>query len=182
MPNWPHAPIHKLTEAGAYMITGGTLYKRHYFNSAERLTLLHDMLLDLAQEFEWQLEAWSVFTNHYHFVGQSPQDPSTLSIMVNKLHSETARFLNELDHTPGRQIWCNFWDSHITYERSYLARLQYVHNNALHHQLVIRPTDYRWCSAAWFEQVASPAFQKVLASFKTDKLRVIDDYVPSKLE
>jgi len=52
MPNWPHAPIHKLTEAGAYMITGGTLYKRHYFNSAERLTLLHDMLLDLAQEFE----------------------------------------------------------------------------------------------------------------------------------
>jgi len=35
---------------------------------------------------------------------------------------------------------------------------------------------YPWCSAAWFERTATSAQVKTIYSFKTDKLRVSDDY------
>ncbi|MHB9134297.1 MAG: transposase [Armatimonadota bacterium] len=176
MPNWPHAPVHQLTEAGAYMVTAGTFLKHRYFDTPERLQLVHDMLLNLAADFAWQLEAWAVFSNHYHFVSESPADPSTLSTMLSKLHTLTSTELNRLDGTPGRQVWFQFWDTRLTYQRSYLARLQYVHTNAVHHRLVQRATDYRWCSAAWFERIATPAFRQTLANIKIDRITVRDDF------
>jgi len=35
---------------------------------------------------------------------------------------------------------------------------------------------YRWCSAAWFERVATPAMVQTIYSFKTDKVEVPDDF------
>jgi hypothetical protein len=29
MADWPHSPVHRLTEAGAYMVTCGTYLKAH---------------------------------------------------------------------------------------------------------------------------------------------------------
>jgi len=34
---------------------------------------VQDGLLQLAADFDWGLEAWSVFSNHYHLVGHSPE-------------------------------------------------------------------------------------------------------------
>jgi hypothetical protein len=47
--DWPHAPIHRLQQAGAYMVTSGTYQKAPIFNSPERLTLLANSLFDLAK-------------------------------------------------------------------------------------------------------------------------------------
>ena len=69
---WPHAPRHELTSKGTYFVTAGTYLKEHHFRSAERLEILQTELLTLARRFEWQLEAWAIFSNHYHFVGHSP--------------------------------------------------------------------------------------------------------------
>ena len=69
---WPHAPIHRLSEGGTYLVTAGTYLKDHHFQGASRLGVLCRGLLKLAWEFGWQLEAWAVFSNHYHFVGHSP--------------------------------------------------------------------------------------------------------------
>ncbi len=49
------------------MVTGATLHKAHLFSTGEKLTLLEDNLLTLAKQHRWQLEAWAVFANHYHF-------------------------------------------------------------------------------------------------------------------
>ena len=54
-------------------------------------------------------------------------------------------------------MWHNFWDTKLTFEKSYLARLNYVHQNAVKHVLVPAANQYRWCSAAWFEQTATRA-------------------------
>lgn len=61
-------------------------------------------------------------------------------------------------------------------EKSYFSRLNYVHNNAAKHGLVAKAEDYDWCSASWFSKHACPAFQKVIASFETDQLKVYDDF------
>jgi hypothetical protein len=51
MPDWPHSPIHRLSQAGACMVTAGTYRKLLYFHSAERLNFVRDSLLRLAGEF-----------------------------------------------------------------------------------------------------------------------------------
>jgi len=86
--------------------------------------------------------------------------------------------MNELDAAPGRHVWYLFYDSHITYERSYFARLKYVHENPVHHGLVAAAVNYRWCSAAWFEQEADSAFRKTLTRFATDQISVLDSFKP----
>jgi putative transposase len=174
--DWPHAPLHRLSEAGTYLVTAGTLYKQHHFHSIPRLDLLEAKLLELARHYGWQLEAWAVFANHYHFVGHAQTTSGPLSDFLGHLHSATAKVVNEADGAAGRQVWHNFWEARLTYERSYLARLNYVHQNPVKHGLVRVANQYRWCSAAWLERTATPAQVKTIYSFKTDKVRVYDDF------
>jgi putative transposase len=124
------------------MVTAGTYRKEDLFRTPERLTILQDHLLSLAPAYGWQLQAWAVFSNHYHFVALSPGDANSLRSLVRHLHSITARQVNSLDHTPGRKVWFEYWDTHLTYERSYLARLNYVHQNPVRHGLVTTAADY----------------------------------------
>jgi putative transposase len=158
------------------MVTGATYLKAHYFRDEERLQLLHDMLLDLAATSGWELHAWAVFSNHYHFVARSPSDPSNLAIWLAKLHQNTASYVNKLDDTIGRQVWFQFWDSQITIHTSYLARLNYVHRNAVKHGLVADASHYRWCSASSFEASAAKSFVKSVYSFDYSKVNVLDEF------
>ena len=96
--------------------------------------------------------------------------------MLGHLHEETAKWVNRLDGVEGRNVWHNFLDTLLTYEKSYLARLNYVHQNAVKHRLVPVANQYPWCSAAWFERTARPAQVKTIYGFKTDSLNVYDEY------
>jgi hypothetical protein len=80
---------------------------------------LHRGLLTVCRDFDWKLEAWSVFSNHY------------------------------------------------------------THANAVKHGLVQVANQYPWCSAAWFERMATAAQVKTIYGFKIDQLHVYDDYEPA---
>ena len=179
---WPHAPPHQLTEHGAFLVTAATYHKAHYFRGKERLGVLHRGLLSVAKDFGWQLSAWAVFSNHYHFIGQPPAeapDASTLANMLSTLHTKTARWINRLDDMPQRQVWFNFWETRLTYPRSFFARLNYVHRNPVKHGLVPVANQYPWCSARWFENVVSATLVKSIYRFKTDGIKVVDEFEPS---
>jgi putative transposase len=173
---WPHAPLHRLAGKGTFIVTAGTLNKKHHFRDVRSLDSLESELLAKAQEYGWQLEAWAVFSNHYHFVGHALSDAGSLKPFLSHLHSDTARLVNLRDNEVGRQVWYNFWETELTYESSYLARLNYVHQNAVHHGLVSVANQYSWCSAAWFERTATSAQVKTIYGFKTDKVRIVDDF------
>lgn len=174
--DWPHAPLHRLSEHGTYIVTAATLHRQHHFSCAPRLDLLQHKLLELAQQYGWQLEAWAIFSNHYHFVGHAQSGSEKLNFFLGHLHSVTALEINRLDNTAGRQVWHNFWETQLTFKRSYLARLNYVHQNPVKHGVVRMPNQYRWCSAAWLERTATTAQVKTIYSFKTDKVHVLDDF------
>ena len=176
--DWPHAPIHRLDKYGTYIVTAGTFQKEHYFRGSQRLGYLEATLLRIVKEFGWQLEAWAVFSNHYHFVAHAMPDARSLRAALTALHSTTAIEANRLDVTPGRRVWHNYRDSKLTYEKSYLARLNYAHQNPVKHGLVRVANQYPWCSAAWFERTATPAQVKTIYRFKTDQLQIADDYDP----
>jgi len=180
--SWPHAPTHKLADGGTYFVTASTYGKAHHFQGADRLVVLQRGLLSLHAQFGWRLEAWAIFSNHYHFIAHTPQetsDATTLTAMLRELHSKMARWANCLDKTPGRRVWYNYRETRLSFQQSYLARLNYVHQNAVRHGLVIVANAYPWCSAAWFERAATPAQVKTIYRFKSDQVRVADDFVPS---
>ena len=176
--DWPHAPLHRLSQHGTYIVTGGTLHKDHHFRGPVRLELLESALLSVMKECRWRLEAWAVFSNHYHFVAHAEPEAISLEAVIKRLHGRTAIELNELDGTHERPVWHNYWDTRLTFEKSYLARLNYVHQNAVRHGLVPVASQYRWCSAAWFEHNATRARVRTVYSFRTDKLKVHDDFEP----
>ena len=121
-----------------------------------------------------------MFSNHYHFIAHSPasaDDASSLSDMLSLLHVKTAEWVNKLDAAPGRQVWFNFRETRLTHQRSYLARLNYVSQNAVKHGLAaLVACQYPWCSAAWFERTASTAMVKAIYRFKTDRISVADEF------
>ncbi|NLD71215.1 MAG: hypothetical protein GX649_00700 [Chloroflexi bacterium] len=173
---WPHAPSHLFLPDRTYIVTAATYRQALLFDTPRKRDVLLQTLLSEAERWGWSLEAWAVLANHYHWIGTAPDDASTLGRMVKALHSRTAIWLNRAEGTPGRKVWHQYWDSCLTYQKSYLARLHYVHRNPRKHGLVERPEDYRWCSMGWFLLRATPAQQRTVLSFPIDRLRVPDDF------
>jgi putative transposase len=174
--DWPHAPVHRLADYAMYFVTASTLHKQHFFGTPAKRDLLERLLLSFAKQFGWQLEAWAVFANHYHIVARGNPGSKNLGEFLHDLHGVSARDLNKLDGADGRQVWFNFRDTKLTIQHSYLARLNYIHQNAMKHKLVAVANQYPWCSAAWFERVASPAQVKTIYGFKIDRVNVEDDF------
>jgi putative transposase len=158
------------------MITAGTYQKAPLFSDDERLGILHDTLLKVVGEQGWDPLAWAAFSNHYHLLAIAPDTEDAVRRLTAKVHGLSARELNLLDGTPGRTVWYRCWDTRITYEKSIMARIAYVHYNAVRHGIVQRAEDYPWCSARWFLQHGDRPFVESVLSFKTDKVNVYDDY------
>ena len=76
----------------------------------------------------------------------------------------------------GRHVWFQYWDKTLTFEPSWLARLRYTHENAVHHGIVRVATEYPWCSASWFERVALRSFAETVRKMKIDALKVDDEF------
>jgi putative transposase len=175
-PDWPHAPPHRMLQPGTYMITGATYKKIHYFKQENHLSLLQTTLLDLLPQYAWEIQAWAIFPNHYHFIASNKDIPSNLKTMISHFHAVTAKKINQHDNMTDRQIWFQFWDTFLSYPASYFSRLKYVHQNAVHHKIVERAEEYPWCSASWFQNQAPPSFQKTVNRFKTDLLNIQDEF------
>jgi len=158
------------------MVTAGTYRKAHWLSDPARLDYFLDLLFACAGEFGWELQAWAALSNHYHFMATPSGDPASLRKLLSKLHTLSAREFNLRDRTPGRKVWFQFFDTHVTFPESYFARLKYVHGNPAHHGVVLRAENYPWCSAHWFARTADAAFRKTVEGFKTDRINVLDPF------
>ncbi|MDP0500460.1 MAG: transposase [Verrucomicrobiota bacterium JB022] len=109
-----------MSEAGTYMVTSGTYLKQPFFHQESYLDALQGGLLKYARKYGWQLEAWAVFPNHYHFVAHSPPDGAEgLAVFLAELHQKSAAWVNRQDGARGRKVWHNFWETRLTHQSSY---------------------------------------------------------------
>jgi putative transposase len=173
--DWPHAPMHRLGEPGAYIITTGTYQKQPFFNSPEKLTFLANTLLEFAEKCGYTLQAWAFFSNHYHLILET-NTPTSIKSLIRQTHSATALYINRADQSPDRKVWFQYWETHLTFPKCYLARLNYVHSNAVLHGLVRKPELYPWCSAPWFQRKADKSFYRTVMTFPSDQVNVPDDF------
>ena len=174
--SWPHAPPHYFTPHGTYIITAATLHRKPLFDSSAKLDSFYQTTFELAKGYDLILQAWAFFPNHYHLVVSFENTKTAHRDFARHLHRELTIRLNSIDTTPGRRVMYEFWDTHLTFEKSWLARLNYVHQNPVRHRLVPIANQYQWCSAAWFESNARSSFVKSVYSFKTDRITVPDDF------
>jgi hypothetical protein len=79
--------MHRLDLSGIYMVTGATVHKERFFTTAQKLSLVEAELLTLAKVYKWQLEAWAVFVNQYHFVARGSEGASLLILCSTQLRS-----------------------------------------------------------------------------------------------
>jgi hypothetical protein len=144
--NWPHGPTHWLFEPGTYIVTAGTYQKLPHLHSPLRRDFFLKSLFDYAIEFQWNLRAWAVLANHYHVVAASSEPAKSLG-----QHARSKGVVSVLGEP-------------------------YVHYNPAKHGVTPLAENYRWCSASWFIQNASPAFVNTVKNFKTDRVNVPDDF------
>jgi putative transposase len=170
--SWPHAPPHYFIPHGTYIITAATLHRKRLFDSDAKLDLFRDTTFELASNYAVILQAWAFFADHYHLIASFENTRTTHRDFLRHLHRDLAMRLNHIDGTSGRRVMYEFWDTHLTFEKSWLARLNYVHQNAVKHGLVALANRYLWCSAPWFESNARSGFVKSVYSFKTDQIEL----------
>ena len=177
IPPWPHAPPHWLFNEGIYFVTASTYHREKLFDTPEKLDSVTRLLIETADRFGWDLRAWAVFSNHYHFLAKSPEGSGeSLREWLSEFHRSSAIQINQMSGSEGKRIWMNFRESLITHQTSFLARLKYVNENPVRHGLVDVATNYRWCSAAWFEKSAPKSFRKSVERFKIDRINMDDDF------
>ena len=160
---------------GTYFVTAGTHRKEHFFQSPLALDEVQELFFQSATAEKCSLQAWCFLSNHYHVVVQM-NGAGDLQRLIRRFHSTSAKALNTRDGARGRQVWFQFRETELTFERSWLARLRYTNENAVHHQLVQASTQYRWGSARSFEERATPAFNKTLRSVRMDRVKVLDEF------
>jgi putative transposase len=157
------------------MLTACTYRRVPVFNSRAKLDLIAGQLFNASEKYGAELQAWAIFPNHYHFIARFG-GPPRLTALVREFHALTARTVNRWDSAANRRVWFQYWDTHITYSRSYYARLNYVHRNPVRHGVAKIAENYPWCSAGWFARLAEPSFRKTIDSYPIDRLNVRDDF------
>jgi putative transposase len=176
---WAHAPPHRYEIGGTYIVTASTYKKAHHLSTPEHLDFFQKLLRERAEQFNIELLAWSIFSNHYHFVAHHQGDQLyDLRDMLRRVHGQSALRFNEMDKTPGRKMWHQFWDTLLTDEKSRMSRMAYVMHNPVHHGLVPVASSYPWCSESWFLGTKTQAEYTTIKSFPIDLVSVEDDYAP----
>jgi len=171
-----HNPPHYFVSNAMYMVTGAIVHKQPLLSEDRRKEFFLKTLFEKTTLFGWDMEAWAVLNNHYHFIGQSPEDSTTLAKLLQQVHSITAIQINRWDNSPGRQVWQNYWDTCITYEKSYLARMHYIHINPVKHGLIDNATDYPFCSYKWFIERGDDILKEQVFDQPVDKVNVFDEF------
>jgi len=173
---YQHNPPHYFVPNAMYMVTGAILHKQYLLSESKLKGFVLQTLFERAKLLGWNLEAWAILDNHYHFIAQAPSDAPSLEKLVRQFHSITAIEINHHDGTHGRQVWFNYWDTCLTHEKSYLARLHYVHMNPVKHGLVENSIDYPYCSYKWFIEKSDDVFKEQVFNQPMDRIKVVDNF------
>ncbi len=197
---YKHSPSHFFASNQMYMITTATYKKRKYLKDDKIKEYLFDLIFNKFSRFNWEIDAWVILDNHYHLLLQASKNAHSLPIIIREIHKFSALFIRKFlncnndvvskgqNHrfcTPKNKqhnrdstskIWWNYWDTCITYERSYFARLNYIHFNPVKHGYVDSPDKWKFSSYCKFCDEVGEEYKEILKKYPFNKVRVKDDF------
>ena len=176
---YPHTPPHLFVSNSKYFITSSTLGKYRYLKSedAKQITLIY--LLKSFHHFNWIIEDWVILDNHIHLMADAPENASTLSKVMANFHRFTANWLSKNNIKKVKvKYFHNYWDTCITFESSYIARLNYIWYNPVKHGYVKHAQD--WKFGSYYHRINKnielDKINVIQNSFSFDKVNIKDDF------
>ncbi|MBN9693974.1 MAG: transposase [Verrucomicrobia bacterium] len=153
LPNFGH--LHFLVSAACYN------HAPHIGLSPKRLDDFSAALLNLLPEHNAKAVAWCVLPNHYHVLVEAPNILKLLHAL-GRLHGRSSFAWNREENQRGRQVFHRSTERYMRSERHFLATINYVHNNPVHHGYVRLWTEWPWSSAGEFlEQLGRAEAERV---------------------
>ena len=141
-----HKPPHPEQGRGWYLITAATFEHRRHFTAPAELTALQLRLLQALQSASLPCAGWVVLANHYHALVQA-LTVGDVGRALGPVHGRSARYANQRDGTPGRQVWYKLSDRKVRSERHFWTCLHYIIANPVKHRYATEPTDWPWSCA-----------------------------------
>jgi len=175
---YAHNPPHLFQPATKYFFTCATYKKKHYLKTDNAKILLFSSILTACDQYGWKLEDWVILDNHYHLMLTSPGKSLNLAKMMGDVHRFTSLRLK--NHYPElkseKKIFHNYWDTCITYDGSYLSRLNYILLNPVKHGYVEHPNDYPWSSYRSRYREDKELLELMIDRFPCGKVNVVDEF------
>jgi len=162
---YPHNPPHLFRKDSKYFITAATYKRIRFFQTDQFKQILLDSILTTFTKFNWIIEDWVILDNHYHLMTDVKSNPTDLSRIIRNIHRYTAIEIRKINPIAilAEKIWYNYWDTCITFEKSYLACLNYIWNNPVKHEYVENHEE--WKFGSYYERYKNnPDYLKVIAS------------------
>jgi len=174
---YKHNPPHLFIESAKYFITVSTLGKHPYLKSKEAKWAALDYLSKSLKAFNWELEDWVILDNHIHMMIHAPEKAETLSNVMNNFHRFTAIWLSKHGiQKIGQKYFHNYWDTCITFEKSYFARLNYIWMNPVKHGYVDSPEKWKFGSYYYRFKEEAEEIKQLMKKYPFDKLKIRDDF------
>lgn len=143
---WHRPPHYEAESTSRYLITAACYEHRpHIACSESRIRQFQGELLDTLRDVHAETHAWCILPNHYHALVIASELTSLLRAL-GQLHGRTSHRWNGEDGTRGRKVWHGVTERAMRSERHYFATLNYVHHNAVKHNLVERWEDWEFSS------------------------------------
>jgi putative transposase len=169
-----HRPLHWYVDYAYYWITAGTYHKTVRIPEDLRDRVCAE-LLSAAESTGLELIGWTLLPDHYHLIAYVPVGRS-IATFASRFHGSTARFLNQVDQTPGREVWRQYWDTLLRSEGDYWSRINYMWWNPVRHGYVTDPAEWNWTNLHALMLGAEDVVKERLQRFPAPHKLPRDDY------
>ena len=145
-------------------------YHRFAFLRAERTCQwLADAINDARRELNFALWAYVFMPDHAHLMVWPPQQEYDIAEIrkaikapvganaIAYLEEHAPEWLPRITRVRGKEVERLFWqsggghDRNVKEGRTLVSMIDYIHANPVRKGLVKRPRDWKWSSAAWFD-------------------------------
>ena len=132
---WEYHPPHVYEDNALYFLTGATAHHQRFLDTDRKRALVRDVLQEAVRQSSARLYGWVMLADHYHLLLRT-DDATPIHRFISRLHGSSAVKLNELDATPGRKVWYQYWDRLVRGENDFWSYLNYIHVNPIKHGYV----------------------------------------------
>jgi putative transposase len=173
---YEHNPPHLFKKNSKYFVTSSIYNSIKLIKSYEAKNKLLSYIIKSVEHFNWKLEDWVILDNHYHLMLEVLENPVDLRKIFGNIHKFSALWIKKnVKHAKNTsKIWHNYWDTCITYERSYFARLNYIWYNPVKHGYVEKPEDWEFGSYRQRFEKEKEYLHRVNKDYPCDKVKIED--------
>ena len=148
MPNY-----HRHYFPNSYVFITAITHKRFpLFLDRENVKIYLDTLSKVQQFYSFNLYAYVLMPDHFHWIIQLTEDFQDFSKIVHSFKRNFTINYKKANHinTPPSLWQKRFWDHIIRNEQDLQNHLDYIHWNPVKHNLVKRPNEYEFSSFSNF--------------------------------